>query len=116
MNVAAIVLSILLSVEFAFTGVTKLFDTTTAQTNAAHLGISSRLSRMIGAAQLAAVVGLLVGLAFKPLAIVTAAAVCLLMVGAIGYHRKARDKPPALLPAALTGLAALALIPVTVVA
>jgi hypothetical protein len=116
MNIAAIVLSILLSVEFAFTGITKLLDTTAAQTNAAHLGISSRLSRMIGAAQLAAVVGLLVGLAFKPLAVVTAAAVCLLMGGAVSYHLKARDKPPALLPAAITALAALALLPLSVVA
>jgi hypothetical protein len=116
MSIAAIVLSILLSVEFAFTGITKLLDTTTAQTSAVHLGISSRRSRMIGAAQLAAVVGLLVGLAFKPLAIGTAAAVCLLMAGAIGYHLKVRDKPPAMLPAVITGLAALVLIPVTVVA
>src|SRR5262245_2920690 len=116
MSIAAIVLSILLSAEFAFTGITKLLDTASAQANAAHLGISSRLSRMIGAAQLAAVVGLLVGLAFKPLTVVTAAAVCLLMAGAFRYHLKALDKLPALLPAAITGFAALALLPLSVVA
>jgi hypothetical protein len=116
MHIATIVLSILLSVEFAFTGITKLLDTTTAQTNAAHPGISTHLSRMIGAAELAAVIGLLVGLTFKPLAVGTAAAVCLLMAGAIGYHLKARDKPPAWLAAAITGLAAIALLPLTLAA
>jgi hypothetical protein len=62
------------------------------------------------------VIGLLVGLAFKPLAVVTAAAVRLLVAGALGSHLKARDTLPALLPAAICGLAAIALTPLTVVA
>ena len=52
----------------------------------------------------------------KPLAIVTAAAVALLMAGALGYHLKARDKGAVLLPAAITGLAAIALVLLTIVA
>ena len=75
-----------------------------------------RLSRLIGVAELAAVVGLLAGIAVKPLAIVTAAAVVLLMAGALGYHLKARDKGAVLLPAAITGLTAIALVLVIIVA
>ena len=102
MHIATVVLSILLAVEFAFTGIIKILGTGTARKNAAHLGISLRLSRFIGIAELAAVVGLLAGIVVKPLAIVTAAVVVLLMA--------------VLLPAAITGLAAIALLTLTIVA
>jgi DoxX-like family len=114
MHIAAVVLSVLLTVELAFTGIIKILGTGTARANAAHLGISLRLSRLIGIAELAGVAGLLAGIAVKPLGIVTGAAVVLLMAGAIGYHLKARDKITVLLPAALTGLAAIALLVLTV--
>ncbi len=116
MHIAAVVLSVLLAVELAFTGIIKIVGTGTARANAAHLGISLRLSRLIGVAELAAVVGLLAGIAVKSLAIVTAAAVAILMAGALGYHLKARDNGAALVPAAITGLAAVALVVVTIVA
>lgn len=114
MHLATIVLSVLLAVVFAFTGIIKVLGTDTARTNAAHLSISLQLSRLIGIAELAAVVGLLAGIAVKPLDIVTAAAILILMAGALGYHLKARDKVTVLLPAALTGLAAIALLVLTV--
>ena len=116
MHIATVVLSVLLAVELAFTGIIKIVGTGTARTNAAHLGISLRLSRLIGIAELAAAVGLLAGIVVKPLAVVTAAAVVLLMVGALGYHLKARDNGAVLLPAAITGLAAIALLVLTIVA
>ena len=97
-HLATVVLSVLLAVEFAFTGIIKVLGTGTARANAAHLGISLRLSRLIGIAELAAVVGLLAGIAVKPLAILTAVAVVLLMAGALGYHLKARDKSPFCFP------------------
>jgi hypothetical protein len=102
MHIATVVLSVLLAVEFAFTGIIKILGTGTARTNAARLGISSRLSRFIGIAEMAAAVGLLAGIVVKPLAIVTAAAVVILMA--------------VLLPAAITGLAAIALLTLTNVA
>jgi hypothetical protein len=102
MHIATVVLSVLLVVEFAFTGIIKILGTGTARTNAAHLGISLRLSRFIGIAELAAVVGLLAGIVVKPLAIVTSAVVVVLRA--------------VLLPAAITGLAAIALLILTIVA
>jgi hypothetical protein len=94
----------------------KVIGTDTARTNAGHLGISLGLSRLIGVAELAAAAGLLAGLAVKPLAIVTAAAVVALMVGAVGYHLKARDKVAAVLPAVFTGLVAIAVLALAIVA
>ena len=114
MYIATVVLSVLLAVEFAFAGLIKILGTATARANAEHLGISLRLSCLIGVAELAAVVGLLAGIAVKPPAIVTSAAVVFLIGGAVGYHLKARDKVTVLLPAALTGLVAIALLVLTV--
>ena len=38
MHIATVVLSVLLAVEFASTGIIKILGTGTARTNAAHLG------------------------------------------------------------------------------
>jgi uncharacterized membrane protein YphA (DoxX/SURF4 family) len=116
MHIATVVLSLLLALELAATGTMKVIGTGTARANAEHLGVSPQLSRLIGVAELAAAVGLLAGIVVKPLAIVTAAAVVLLMVGAIGYHLKPRDKAAAVLPAVITGLAAIALLVLTILA
>ena len=114
MHIAVIVLSVLLALEFAATAMMKVLETGTARGNAAHLGISLRLSRLIGIAELAAVAGLIGGLAFRPLAVVTAAAVILLMVGAVGSHLKAGDKGAAVLPAVVTGCVAVALLALSI--
>jgi hypothetical protein len=106
MHMTIVVLSVLLALLLGFTGTTKVFNTTTARDNAAHLGISAGLSRMIGAAEIAAAIGLTAGLVIHPLAAVTAVAVCVLMVGGVSYHAKAKDLAPAILPAAITGIAA----------
>jgi MprA protease rhombosortase-interaction domain-containing protein len=75
-----------------------------------------QLSRFVGIAEIAAAVGLLAGIAVKPVAIMTATAVCLLMAGALGYQPKARDKGAVLLPAEISGLAAIALLRLTIIA
>jgi DoxX-like family len=110
MHIAAIALSVLLALEVAATGAMKVIGTGTARANAEHLGVSLGLSRLIGIAELAAAAGLLAGITVKPLVIVTSAAVVALMVGAIGYHLKARDKISAVLPAVITALVAIALL------
>ncbi|MFD9903647.1 DoxX family protein [Streptomyces sp. NPDC059063] len=113
MHATTITLTVLLALLFAFTGANKALNTATARKNATHLGISTPLSRLIGIAELAAVIGLLAGLAITPLATVTAAAICLLMIGAAGSHLKARDSAQAIAPAAITALAAIALLVLT---
>ncbi|MEE3066676.1 MAG: DoxX family protein [Actinomycetota bacterium] len=110
MHTATVVLSVVLALEFAFTGFIKVLGTATARANAAHLDISEGASRLIGAAELAAVAGLLAGVAVKSLTVVTAAGLVALMIGAIGYHLKARDTGAAVAPAVITGLASTALL------
>jgi hypothetical protein len=106
MNVAFIVVSALLALEMAGAGVPKLLQLSAVRRNAEHLGVGVGLHRMIGVAEVAAAVGLLVGIAYPPLSVVTGTAVCLLMCGALGYHIKAGDKVSVMLPAVLTGVTA----------
>jgi hypothetical protein len=93
----------------AVTGAPKVVQLSDVRASAEHLGVSVALDRIIGLAQITAAVGLLLGIAFPVLSVVTAAAVCLLMCGAVGYHVKAKDNVLAMLPAVLTAAAAAAL-------
>lgn len=110
MHIAFIVVSVLLALEMAVTGAPKVFQLSVVRASAEHLGVSVSLDRMIGVAQVAAAVGLLLGITFPALSVVTAAAVCVLMCGAVGYHVKAKDNVAAMLPAVLTAAASVAVI------
>jgi uncharacterized membrane protein YkgB len=108
MHIAFIVVSAALALEMAGAGIPKLLQFDAVRKNAEHLGVSVGLHRMIGVAEIAAAAGLLAGIACPRLAIVTGAAVCLLMCGAVGYHIKAGDKLVNILPAVLTAALAVA--------
>lgn len=56
-----------------------------------HMGLSAGLVRFIGLAEVAAGVGLIVGLFWQPLGIAAAVGMALLMVGAVGYHFRVGD-------------------------
>lgn len=102
MHIAFIIVSIVLALEMAITGVPKVIQLSAVRASAEHLGVSVALDRMIGAAEIAAAVGLVLGIAYPALSIVTGAAVCLLMFGAMGYHVKAKDNLLAMAPAVFT--------------
>src|ERR1700757_5038671 len=106
MHVAFIVVSAVFALEMAGAGVPKLLQLSSVRKSAEHLGVSVGLHRMIGVAEVSAAVGLGVGIAYPPLAVVTAAAVFLLMCGAVGYHINAGDKVSVMLPAILTAVMA----------
>jgi hypothetical protein len=106
MQVAFVIVSAVLALEMTGSGVPKLLQLRAIRRSAEHLGLSAGPHRMIGAAEVAAAIGFVIGIAFPPLSIVTGVAVCLLMCGALGYHMKARDNVLAMLPAALTAVTA----------
>jgi hypothetical protein len=108
MHIAFIAMSVLLALEMAVIGAPKVLQLSMARASAEHLSVSVALDRMIGVAQLAAAVGLCLGIAFPALSVVTSAAVFFLMCGAIGYHVKAGDKVLAMVPAVVTATVAIA--------
>ncbi len=110
MHTAFIVLSILLALEMAASGAPKVLQISAVRDGAEHLGVSATLDRMIGTAQVAATAGLLLGIAYPPLSVVTGAAVFLLMCGAVRYHVKSHDKVLAMLPAVVTAMAAVVIV------
>jgi hypothetical protein len=110
MHIAFIAMSALLALEMLISGAPKVVQLSAVRSTAEHLGLSVTLDRMIGAAQVAAAVGLLLGIALPGLSVVTATAVCVLMLGAIRYHIKADDKIIAMFPAVVTAAVAIAVV------
>lgn len=112
MFIIAAILSVVLAVAFAGSGVTKATGRPQMVAGLGRLGVSPGLTRTIGGLELAAVAGLLIGLAVAWLGVAAALGLALLMAGAISYHLRAGDyrdprwRGPALMPPALLLLAA----------
>lgn len=74
--------------------------------SAAHFGIPWNRYRLIGAAELAAATGTLIGLWWHPLGVAAGAGMALLLLGAVITHRRAahsrKETAPALLTLAIT--------------
>ena len=74
--------------------------------SAAHFAIPWPRYQLIGAAELAAAAGVLIGLWWHPLGVAAAAGMVLLLLGAVITHRRAADggkeMAPALLAVAIT--------------
>lgn len=107
---AEIVLSVLLAAVFVGAGGAKLTAQPAMRTSARHLGVPWDRYRLIGVLEVAAALGLLVGLAIEPLAVAAAAGLVLLMAGAVTFHLRAGDPPGRWAPPAVLGLLALVLV------
>ena len=91
MEIAVVGTSIGLAVFLAVAGVMNVFYMKRSREDAAHIHISSSLTRFIGWCLIAAVFGLIAGLFWGPLAIAASIGVLLLMVGAVIFHRRVGD-------------------------
>lgn len=91
MEIAVVVVSICLAIFLAVAGVMNVLFMKRSREDAAHIRISSALTRFIGWCLIAAVFGLIAGLFWGPLAIAAAIGVLLLMVGAVIFHRRVGD-------------------------
>jgi DoxX-like family len=91
MEIVFIVVSIGLAIFLAVAGFLNVFFVGDARENQAHLRISVGLTRFIGWCQWAAVVGLIAGLFWRPLAIAAAIGLLFLLIGAVIAHRRVGD-------------------------
>ncbi len=84
----------------------KLIGLPKMRQSAAHFGVAWPRYRLIGLAELAVAVGVLIGLWWHPLGVAAAAGMTLLLAGALISHRRAADSgkemAPALLALAIT--------------
>jgi uncharacterized membrane protein YphA (DoxX/SURF4 family) len=91
MNLTATILSVVLAVGFLGSGALKLIGNKTSLQMRDAVAVGAQLWRAIGALEVTAAVGLLVGLAVPAAGIAAAAGLSLLMVGAIVEHLRAND-------------------------
>ena len=95
------VLSVLLAAACLLPGSAKLLGHPKMQKSAAHFGIPWHRYRLIGAAELAAGAGVLIGLWWHPLGVAAAAGMVALLIGALATHRRALDSAKEMAPALL---------------
>jgi DoxX-like family len=108
---AVAVISLLLAAMFLGVGTVKLVGIEWSLNHARRLGYPVRVWRGIGALEVAAALGLVVGLFVAPLGVAAAAGSVLLMVGAVISHLRVGDGPDHyLLPAVLAVLAAVVVV------
>ncbi|MFD7440908.1 DoxX family protein [Streptomyces sp. NPDC059909] len=92
MYVTAAVLSVLLALVTLAAGAPKAVlkgDVSAALQS--HMGLSARVVRLVGLAEVSATAGLVVGLFWQPLGIAAAIGFALTMIGAVGYHVQVGD-------------------------
>jgi uncharacterized membrane protein YphA (DoxX/SURF4 family) len=111
-----VALSLLLVVACLIPAAAKLAGHPKMRQSATRFGIAWRRYRLIGVAELAAAIGVLTGLFWRPAGLLAAAGMTLLLLGALIAHRQVRDSIREALPAvvALTiTIAYLAVAPAT---
>lgn len=101
MSVLAAILSVLLALTFLAGSPPKIARRDSAYARVRHLGVSQTLYQVVGVLELAAAVGLIIGIWVHWLAALAAAGLVLLMIGALTYHIRAHDKRQNELPAAV---------------
>ncbi len=92
MDIARIVLSIVLSLMLVATGGGKVLDLPYARANRDKLKVNPLFWRGIGVLELAAVLGLVWGIWFVPFGLAASIGVAVLMLGALGFRIRARDR------------------------
>lgn len=109
-NLAVIVLTALVGLVVAATGAAKVAAVPDMRSRADHLGFSARAFRMIGGLELAAAVGIALGLAWAPIGVAAAIGLVAMMVGAVVCHLRAGDRPIDAAPAIVVGAALVAVL------
>ncbi|WP_327098541.1 DoxX family protein [Nocardia vinacea] len=107
MKVVSMVLAGVLAAEFVSFGTAKLAAVASMRKRAAHFGYSTAAYRGIGALEIAAAGGVLIGLTHPPIGVAAGIGLALLMAGAVAAHVRNGDGVPEFAPAAGTGLVAL---------
>lgn len=108
MFVVLVVLSLILAAAVGAAGAAKVAAVPPMREAAKHLGFSKQAYQVIGGLEIAAALGLLVGLAVETLSVLAALGLFLLMFGAVAFHVRNGDQPAMFAPAA--GLGALSLV------
>jgi len=106
--VATIIVGVVLALAFLGAGTPKIVAMKQMRDSAEHFGLSINAYRVIGALEVAAAAGLLIGLGVAALGVAAAIGLVALMIGALIFHVRAGD--PAKMWAPVPVLAVLAVV------
>lgn len=98
---ARIVVTALLAAMLGFASLIKLAGVQQSLTIRDHLGLNPVQWRTIGMLELAAVAGVLAGLAWPPIGVAAAVGAACLLLGAIIFHTRASDSAGETAPAVI---------------
>ncbi|MER7458016.1 DoxX family protein [Micromonospora sp. NPDC126480] len=104
MTLAAIILAVLLALIFAALGTAKILALQPMRELAGEAGFSVAAYRRIGVLEIAAVIGLLIGLVQPLIGILAGAGLLLLLGGALVVHLRKGDGPRKYAPAIVCGI------------
>ncbi len=113
MDILAWIVGILLAAMFSLSGGMKLADVGMVKQAREHLGFAKTQYQAIGGAEIAGVIGVLIGLISRNLewlGVLASLGLAATMAGAVYFHRKAGDEPKEIAPAILSGVLAVAMI------
>jgi hypothetical protein len=96
-----VTLSLLLAAACLIPAAAKLAGHPKMRHAATHFGVAWHRYRLIGVAELAAAIGVLTGLFWRPTGLLAAAGMALLLIGALITHRRAHDSVREAIPALL---------------
>ena len=99
MTVAAGVLTVFLALAFLGIGLAKIRMVPQMVEAALHLDISQDRYRLIGVLEVAAAVGLGLWFVVPGFGVAAAVGLLLVMIGAVGFHLRAGDRPQHFVPA-----------------
>jgi hypothetical protein len=105
-----VVVTLVLAVLLGASAVRKLSHRPEIVASYARAGVAERWLNPLALLLLAASAGLLGGLAWRPIGIVTAAALVVYFLAALGFHLRARDYAQMATPAAIEAAAVAALV------
>ena len=108
-GVLGTIIAIVLAVAFLAAGVAKLQGVPQMKQNLSRLGVRRPLPTAIGALEVLAAVGLLLGFFATWIAVLAALGLTMLMIGAVVFHVRAGDGPAGFGAPALLGVLALVL-------
>lgn len=108
MAVVSIMFAVLLAIGFLSLGAVKVLAVAPMRGRAEHLGYSVTAFRGIGVLEIAAAVGVLVGMSWWPLGATAGIGLVLLMIGAVVTHVKAGDSVSQYAPSIGVGVLSLA--------
>ncbi len=85
------ILFIVLAIAYGLSGIAGLTGASAIRDSLTKLGVSNTLGILIGVAEVAASVGLIIGLRKPVIGVAAATGIIALMIGAVTYHVRAHD-------------------------